>query len=486
MRQPAVLVLTAISLVATLVVAAPEDFSRPMAIYLKSGKRIIGSVVQEECTDQKLVIREIRGNVKRELKWSDLKPKQASELRIQLGFEVAEASAGMKLKGHEIVNRAGVKFTGLLINAGTAKRDGMYILKTAEGERRIRIADVRSGPDEVMIDALQVYKPQELYEQKLKEKPPETAEDHFKLAEFCAYLGALEPAKLHYEKVLEMKDKKYPETLIQRRLERVNKRLANVEAEDNLRDIKRAIVYNRFAKAAELLTAFKEKYKEDEDLMEAAGRLEADLTKERQEYYIALVPRLLRDKVKDLLEDKVKEPELTLRDAQNYAGGEPSDEDTVGYAALAAVGEKLGIKPSEVLDFWNLRSKRSIQKAFYRDGSFVVVENLQDALAKAPKPPKSKNAIKPPKPHGIKTPESWFNGKLKSRRYNHLRDWLYAWWAENSGMVELLPAKYEGCATCAGKGYTAGMHTSSQGSIPFFDRCQTCYMAKQFKVVRFK
>ena len=59
-------------------------------------------------------------------------------------------------------------------------------------------------------------------------------------------------------------------------------------------------------------------------------------------------------------------------------------------------------------------------------------------------------------------------------------------YSENAGMVDVLEPKYEQCTTCAGKGYTQTMVTTSQGSVPFFDRCQTCFMATKFRVVRFK
>ena len=155
---------------------------------------------------------------------------------------------------------------------------------------------------------------------------------------------------------------------------------------------------------------------------------------------------------------------------------------------MRLIGEKLSIDPNEVLEFWKFRNKRPIYKAFYRGGTFIVVENLQDALAKAPKlaSQKGKTQIKPPKPHPVKTPDGWWNGMHKARKYTMTRDWLYAWWAEKSGMVELIDPKEELCQTCTGKGYTVGTHTTSQGTIPFFDRCPACHMAKKFRVVRFK
>jgi tetratricopeptide (TPR) repeat protein len=464
--------------------AAPGD--RPVAVELKNGKRIFGRVVESECTDDVLVIREIRSKVKRTVKWSEIKDKVAHKLRVDLGFEVEARESGLKIAGVEITNKAGSTFQGLLVNAKTAQKDGVYILKRADGERRIRATDVRDGPREIMMDALEVYTPLELYEQRIKEKPPETAEDHFQLGDFAAFVGALEQAKMHFEKVLEMGSTKFPESLVNRHLERVKARLANAEAENALKLIRQHTWRKRWKQASEGIAAFKENYKDDEGLIKDVERLDAALKEKRQDYFTGAIPRLLRDTVKKLIAKKVREPELTLKMAQDYAGGEAGDEETATAEALAAVGEKLGITPEEVVEFWKLRRKRTVYKAFYRDGTFIVIDNLEDALAKAPKPPSGKNTPKPPKPSPIQTPDGWWDGKIKARKYSEARDWLYAWWAENAGMVELMDPKKENCQTCAGKGWTQAMIQTSQGSIPFFNRCQNCHMAKHFRVVRFK
>ena len=474
-------------LVSAAVLASPSDFSKPVIVYLKSGKRIVGYIQENECTDGKLVIRELLSKAKRVINWSEIKNKQAHDLRIKLGFEVEVSKGGLVIQGHEIITKSGALFRGLLLNAKTAQRDGMYILKRFDGDRRIRLEDVREGPTEVTINALEVYKPLELYEQELKKKTPETAEDHFRLAEFAAVMGALEPAKMHYTKVLELKDRKYPEALVNRLLARIEARLANQGAEDAQREIKKLTWQKKFGKAGQLIAKFKEQYKDDEDLLKAFAKLDAELKERRQSHFTSIVPIRLRKSIKDLLAKKVREKELSLRMATNYAGGEASDENSVTNGVLILIGQKLALDPDEVLDFWKLRNKRPIHKGFYRDGTFVIIENLQDALAKAPKAPSGKgNQSKPPKPHAVKKPDGWWEGKLKARKYTQARDWLYAWWAEKSGMVELMDPKTELCPRCQGKGYTANTAQGTQGAIVYFDRCQTCYMAKKFRVVRFR
>ena len=84
------------------------------------------------------------------------------------------------------------------------------------------------------------------------------------------------------------------------------------------------------------------------------------------------------------------------------------------------------------------------------------------------------------------TPDEWWKHKLTAKKYADLRDWMYAWWAQEGKMVVLIAPKDEQCPTCFGKGYTQKMINTAQGAIPFYNRCQTCYMAKFMRVVRFK
>ena len=74
----------------------------------------------------------------------------------------------------------------------------------------------------------------------------------------------------------------------------------------------------------------------------------------------------------------------------------------------------------------------------------------------------------------------------KTRKWRHMADFLYAYWAEKSGMNDPMEPKESNCPVCAGKGYTQTMITTPQGTIPFADRCQNCHMATFWRVVRFK
>jgi hypothetical protein len=392
------LLLAALPLLA-LLPASAQDAPKYVVIELVDGTKVIGRVVENECTDDFLVVRQLKGDAKVTIRWEQMKERQAHELRVEYGFEVAEAAHGsMTMQGHEIRNKAGVTFKGLLLNEKTARAEGVYVLKTSEGERRIPVADVKSGPEAVDISQLDVYTPGELFQRKLGEvvanrggeDQPLTAEDHYQLAEYALLIDALEEAKAHYEKAIELNDPKYTREKLERRLVQVEELLKQSGARGELKEIQRAIFDHRFDKAGTLIAAFKEKYGADESLVKRVTDLEEKSKEERKAYYVGIVPGRIRDTVKSLLERKVKEAneEFGLSQAQQYAEAEATDEKGVSNEAIAAVATGLAIPPEDVLAFWKDRKKQNIYKAFYRDGTFIVVENLEDALAKAPKPPK--------------------------------------------------------------------------------------------------
>jgi len=485
---PALILVLAVS-------AAADDAPRYVVVQLTDGTKVVGRVIEAECTDEILVVRQVKGDAKAVIPWDQVKEDQAHELRVELGFEVKEAAEGaLTMQGHEIRNRAGVTFRGLLVNEKTARADGVFVLKTSEGERRIPAGDVKAGPNPVELSRLDVYTTSELFEQKLAEVTERaggelTAEDHYRLAEFALLIDALEEAKAHYEKAIELNDPKYTPEKLERRLTQVQKLLEQSEARDALRDIQRAIFDRRFDKAGTLIAAFRERYAGDTTLEKSVADLEEKSKQERTDYYVGLVPGRVRETVKDILERKIKDDkELTLAVAEQYAEGEPEDEESASKHAIDAVAADLGIPPEDVFKFWGERKKVNVYKAFYRDGTFLVIDNLEDALAKAPKPPKSQGQSGPklPSPTKQMTPDEWWKGKISQHKYADLRDWLYARWAEKSGMCDLIPPKDLPCPTCHGKGYTQQMFTTPQGAVPFFNRCQTCYMAKFERVVRFK
>lgn len=488
----------AMAFLLALLLPALADEGKPVVVPLKSGETLRGRLVEGECSEESLVIRDIRSGQQQEIPWDRIDPKAAKKIRIDLGFEAAETEDSLLVDAVELTNKAGVTFPGKLLNAATAEKDGLYRLKTANGVLDIRVADVREGPKPVQVNALAIYTPRELYDMRVKASPPQTAEEQFRLAEYCRNIGALEEAKVHYKATMEAPDNRYSADAVQRLVERVDKRLGQKEAESALLAIRQAIVFNNFPKAAKLIEDFRGKYT-DEDLLKDALDLESESKKKRDQYFAGLVAGNVREAVRDLIEKRLKAKEekdkpLTLREMTQFAGGPVSTQTSAGALAVAATAQKLGLTPEETLAYWEQRNMRTLQKAFFRSGTFLVIQNLKDALASAPKPKPSsgtggRQQRKPvgggPKPHPRMTPDQWWKEMRDEKKVTELRDFLYAVWAEKSGMCELIEPKDEDCPVCGGNGYVSSLANTPEGTVPFYDRCTNCHEATFWRVVRF-
>lgn len=478
-------------LLGLLATVALAQEARPRVIHLADGSQIFGVLVTNECTDAVVVIRDRRSGGKRTVAWNQLAAETARQLRIDLGFETADVDETLRIQGHEIRTRAGKVFVGLLRNEKSSLRDGFYLLKTSEREYKIPIRDVPEPPEAVELPADVVYTPTELYDRRVAGAPPTSAVDHFRIADYARKVGALEAAKRHYEKVLAFNDPRYSAERIRGYLEQVNKLLGQREAREELNRIKQAFVYNRFDQAAQLIEEFRAKHK-DELLLKSLAEVEEEGNQRRQEHRVALVTRQLPKLVKDLLGRKLRdEPELGLREAMHYAGGRATTKEGVTAQALEMIEEDLGVDRKRVLELWEARPKRTIRLGFFRDGTFIVLDNAEDPMEKAPKikePPKSKSGkkVQLPQPRPQLTPEQWWELKRGAKKVRDLRDFLFAYWAQESGMCETLSPKRVTCSTCNGKGYVMQIVTTSQGSIPYAERCQSCHCALHFRIVRWR
>jgi len=359
-------------LVLAVLAAAPADAGPPRPIEMADGSRLIGRVLTDDCTDELLVIRTVPQRRKLSIPWDKVKPSLAHELRVQLGFEVPEKNPEeMLVDAHSIRNRAGNLFTGKWVNQDSYKQDGFYLLKTSEGDRRIRLTDVREPPRAVEVDALEVYTPDELYERKKSEQPPETAQDHFRLGEYARIVTAYEKAKLHYEKAVELG---YARERLQRLIDTVERLIDSREALDELKTIRRNIVHKNYEKAKDMIAAFREKHAGQQALLDEVAEQEKALVKKREKYYVDRVARMIRDEVKRLCWEKSKEEEITLRDAQQYVHAHPEADLSVaalaGRAAMSprhfarAFAQEMGTTPARFVERARVeRARRRLEES---------------------------------------------------------------------------------------------------------------------------
>ena len=78
--------------------------------------------------------------------------------------------------------------------------------------------------------------------------------------------------------------------------------------------------------------------------------------------------------------DPIVEPMLSM---EVFADDVAELIEALGAEQADIVGHSMG--GYVALALWELRPKRTIRLAFFRDGSFIVMDNVEDPMAKAPK-----------------------------------------------------------------------------------------------------
>ena len=74
--------LIALVLLLTALTASSKGSSRPVPVPLKDGSRVVGYIEENSCTNESLVLRDMRTKRKITIPWSKLKPDAAHKLRV--------------------------------------------------------------------------------------------------------------------------------------------------------------------------------------------------------------------------------------------------------------------------------------------------------------------------------------------------------------------------------------------------------------------
>jgi tetratricopeptide (TPR) repeat protein len=135
---------------------------------------------------------------KTSVKWTDLVEEDARRLRIGFGLDLTEDEEKGLIEGHELKLKGGLSVRGLLHRIDD---EGSYWMRVQGNllpypkDRVKRLDAVRIGEDEA-------YGPEEVYARRLSRRPPQTAEEHRRLADYLYDVGNFDAARQHYDEAV--------------------------------------------------------------------------------------------------------------------------------------------------------------------------------------------------------------------------------------------------------------------------------------------
>jgi tetratricopeptide (TPR) repeat protein len=380
-------------------------------------------------------------------KWSDLVEEDARRLRIGFKLDMTEDEEKGLIPGQEIFFKGGGSVRGLL---NRVDEDGTHWVRV-EGLLLPYPKDRVDHLEEVKIQEGEAYSPEEVYVRRLERRPPQTAEEHRRLADYLYDIGSFEGAKEQYDKALALEpglEAAVAEKLGASRDYLEDKVAAGIFAKEK----SDAVLNGKWGQAIGNIRSYGEANPAAQRRAEKlVGELEAKWFEMKQARYHAVKSEEMDRAVRGFL---VKKP--TLEEAKSWATAELPD------LVKERTGRRLGLTPEELAAFLDTKARGALHWASYWAGTFIVSKRASTGKS-------SKREIRG-------DPDDWW---AVYEDVNTRASWLKAYAAERIDLFEVVQVNTTPCEKCAGTGQVTKMSLTAlpDGRHEWQERCPRCFGA---------
>jgi tetratricopeptide (TPR) repeat protein len=380
-------------------------------------------------------------------KWSDLVEEDARRLRIDFKLDLTEDEAKGLIPGQEIFFKGGGSARGLL---DRVEEDGTHWLRVS-GLLLPYPKDRIDRVEEVKIQEGEGYSPDEVYVRQLERRPPQTAEEHRRLADYLYDVGSFEGAKEQYEKAVAL-DAALGGAVSDRLAASRDYLEDKLAAEVFKKEKSDAVLHGKWAQAIEHIRAYAQQNPGAQRRAEkVASELEQKWFEAKQARYHAVKAEEMDRAVRAFL---VKKP--TLDEAKSWAMAELPD------LIRDRTARRLGLTSDEMELFLGTKARGALHWASYWAGSFIVSKRA--SLGKG-----SKREIKG-------DPDDWWTAydDISTRA-----SWVKAYAAERLDLFEVVTVNPTPCERCGGTGQVtkSSLNALQDGRHEWQERCPRCFGA---------
>lgn len=492
--------LLSLASLACLVLPAPAQMADAPAtlLPLRDGGILFGAIVDH--TPDGIFFHRIDTGGTLELPWGVLDP--ARELELKLGYGYVETAVVEELVSADRLTLVdGTQLIGLIVS-----RDADSLLvKNSQALITLPLDRVVGSSVLVQVPVSDIYTKAERYQNKLKEfadalASPDArtiAEAHLALAKWCEGVRHYGQAYEHYSQVA-LADPSYPMSDLQAPLERTKTKAEAQEQVDYLGEVERLTRRDNFDKALDMLAKFQVLYPET-PLLE-------DWNEQRERTEKAQLDALRTETAKRWYSHASTQARAAAR-FETYEQVMSFLDEGMGEAILAGVTEDMqdlraSIQPEEVAILFSERSGNRWHKSSYGNGTWLLGEDRaragiddkaqdekgeqeaeRDSIAeKVKKYIENQQAVKAASgaEDGASPAEFWQTFSLNARS-----NWILAYYAEFSGVMELRRAQFANCRECGGTGVREVVNLGGpvEGSSSTI-RLITCPVCQGIGVVR--
>ena len=476
-------ILTALILVLAVGVAGAEQ------VRLRTGDLLQGEILKDQADDTGFSFRLFRTGGVFRLRWDQLIEDDEKRFRDLLGLSPWDEGEVLRIPGHQVLLTDGTVLIGVAENPD--ETDQPLKLKTSTTVQPIP-RDLIAGIRKTMVDALEVYTSEQLYEMFKEEMAPETPGQHLELAKLCVQVDAHRQAMAHLETALADADfADSDEALLARNLlEKVKILIRAEDALDRKRSIKRLAFQKRYQQALDDIKALREEYEESPAIRKLLNldRLQREIVSARRKYFLSEVRRRFFKVMDQLVKEKLREKDengesIGIRAIQQWV----SNPRSLTAEIFSKIAEQTGLDEQEAKEFWDGRKKGQPKRFNYGGGTFIHPDERERAR-KALTPTRKtggrssggrRNSARRSKGPRLKSDSEWWSS-VRSAEVK--KNFVKAWFAEfGPGVLTVLRIETRSCKNCGGKGIQTTHSINSSEEVRTI--CPVCNLAGHERIV---
>jgi len=476
--------------------AAPAEV---VMLRLRDGSIQWGGIVEHSPDD--VTFRRIdTGGVVR-LGWSFLDPRQEGELRLRFGYVDVEGEEVM-MTAQLLVLVDGSEVVGEIVG----HTDSEIIVKDHGGTHYVAKRLVRDTRDGLRVSALDLYTKEELYTRELVKIDAEDPAAHVELAGFCERILAFGRAREHYELAREL-DSDFMAAELPVILERVAIKAQQEEQLDFLAEVERLKRRKKYGEALTQLEAF--------DGLFPGSPLRVDRLK--------LADRVVKARDQHVRDEVRRRWYSSIDRFAGMAARDKGFEEVIAYVD-EGMSEEIAERVSEhartvwpeidvdqVRQMWLERKPGRWKPASYGLGTWLLGEeaalkggpetqqeepkseqdqrraDLEEKIARFLRNQEMAKSARKSQEDQEDVEEFWATLSYAARK-----SWIVAYYAENSGDVQVRPQpELQNCPECGGTGtreivYSGSARTGGGQSGLRLVACETCKGIGRLRKIRYR
>ena len=458
---------------------------------LRDGGILFGRIVEH--SPDELVFERLDTGGRLALPWGIVDPARERELKLGYGYIEADVTEEL-VSADKLLLVDGTELIGLIVS----RDSDSLLIKNSQALITLPLDRIVGSSVLVQVPASDIYTKEERYQNKLKEfsgqlgasDPRTVAEANVAIAKWCEGIRDYGHAYEHYAAVA-LADPSYPLADLEVALSRTQTKAEAQAQVDYLGEVERLTRRQNFDKALDMLAQFQVLYPET-PLLE-------DWNDQRERTQMAQIKALRVEAAKRWYAHAASQARKAAR-FETYEQVMSFLEEGMGEAILAEVTDDLTdlretLQQEEVAVLFSERSGNRWHKSSYGNGTWLLGEDRaragieedeqgerseqdaeRDAIAeKVKRYIENQEAVRSASGggEGMSPAEFWQTFPLNARS-----NWILAYYAEFSGVMELRRAQLSNCRECGGTGVREIMNlggpiAGSNASVRL-TTCPTC------------